>query len=51
LQKWGGGKEEWKYNEVGELVQGTLCACMKLSQGNPLILLMYDNANIKLKIN
>jgi hypothetical protein len=38
---------EWKYNGGYELVQGTLYACMELSQWNSLILLKYANSKIK----
>jgi hypothetical protein len=41
---WGVGKG--KYNGGGEFAQGTLHACMGLSQCNPLILLICANSKI-----
>jgi hypothetical protein len=44
-----GEEGELAYNGGSELVQGTLYACMELSQWNPLILLIYDKSKIKIK--
>jgi hypothetical protein len=45
---WGGKEEEWEYNKRGEIVQGTLYACMESSQGNPLRLVIHYNPKLKL---
>lgn len=41
------GEWEQKYNGWGEFVQDILYACMKLSQKNPLVLLIYNKTEIK----
>jgi hypothetical protein len=46
-----GGKQKAGSPEAlrGELFQGTLYTCMELSQGNPCILIIYNESKLKLK--